>query len=85
MVSVTHLEFHSVSLVGGSRPYPGVMAEESRGLAAEKRSWKPTKLPATTVNSLVSITHLNTTGEETGREGWGQDTERVIHLDRFNR
>lgn len=35
------------------------MAEESSGLATEKRTWKPTKLPATTVNSLVSITHLH--------------------------
>lgn len=60
----THLEFHSMSLLGGSRRKPGVMAEESRGLATEKRSWNPTKLPATTVNSLVSITHLNVTGRE---------------------
>lgn len=57
------------------------MAEESGGLATEKRSWKPTKLPATTVNSLVSITHLNT--EEGG--GGGGDAQRVIQMDRFNR
>lgn len=68
------------------------MAEESRGLATEKRSWNPTKLPATTVNSLVSITYLNTTGRE-GRGGGGvrkglgegKDEQRLIHIDRLSR
>lgn len=51
------------------------MMEESRGLAAEKSSWKPTKLPATTVNSLVSITHLKTGDREGDTHGQVQSTD----------
>lgn len=44
------------------------MEEDSRGLTAVKRSWKPTKLPASTVNSLISITHLSMTWKYFGDE-----------------
>ena len=49
------------------------MTAESRGLATENINWNPTKLPATTLNSLVSITHLK---EGRGRERGGRERER---------
>lgn len=64
------------------------MMEESRGLATEKSSWKPTKLPVTTVNSLVSIIHLKTgdthgqvqsTGCQSPGAGGEVEAPRVVH------
>jgi len=62
------------------------MKMERRGLTTEKRSWKLTKLPANTVNSLVSITHLKHKEEEEGEEegkGRGGVGGGGVHMDKF--